>query len=210
MRGIWNLAIVLAVISSARSAVAQQACDAPYRPPHVRQHHRPLHYAHAPCPCPTCSRPPCDEPPSPAEVQGAPGPVGVYAVGPQSGEMVGASSAMGIRGAEITMPALRLTLPSIRFPSLFRSRQNAFMQVNSSVAPLTQQMPTVAVPPAQVMAFPNAGAGVAGAQGEENKDAGAQDLSAQEKRIDEKLKELQRCLKRLEALQYGTLRLRLP
>ena len=70
------------------------------------------------------------------------------------------------------------------------------MQVNSAVAPLVRPTSTVAVPPTQLLGAQVAGANQAQAQGDKD-DA----LSAQEKQLDEKLKEIQRCLKRLEALQ---------
>lgn len=197
MRGILTLSVMVIVVCHARWLPAQYACDAPYHASHHRGlPYRPHYGFHAGCPCPACRPAPCEQPAGPAEVQGA-AVAGAYAVPPQAGEVVGPSTALGIRGPEITLPAIRLTFPSIRFPSLFRSRQDAHMRVHAAVAPFVQQTPTVAIPPAQLAVAQGAAAGVQG-QEEERKD-----LEAQEKRLDAKLLEIQRCLQRLEALQHA-------
>ena len=209
MRGILSVLCLLTILLGSRPLPAQQACDAPYRPILRHRLHRPHRVSHAPCPCDSCRPPEPEEPTSPAGVQGGPAAVtqsGAYAVPPQSGDVVGPSNSVGIRGAEITLPALRLSTPSIRFPSLFRSRRNPFMRTNSTVAPFVQSTPTVAIPPAQVMMAQGVQtSAVADTQGEDESDD-KKDVTAQgakEERLDAKLREIHRCLRRLEALQHA-------
>jgi hypothetical protein len=52
---------------------------------------------------------------------------GAFVAPAQPGVVQGASNGMGVRGLEIEFPAFRLALPTIRFPSMFRTRANARM-----------------------------------------------------------------------------------
>lgn len=94
-----------------------------------------------------CARPCAETPPAKprdAEVpRPAPAPqatlreTGYYQAGPRTGALEGASSTLGFRGGAITLPRLRLELPSLELPSFFRSSHTAKMRIAESEAPWT-------------------------------------------------------------------------
>lgn len=82
---------------------------------------------------------------------------GAFVAPPQSGAVQGASRSTGIRGLEIEFPALRLQMPSITLPSMFSSRSNARMVLDSASAPyVTGGVGYMAGGQAAVMAAPAA------------------------------------------------------
>lgn len=89
-------------------------------------------------PCPTC-KPPCpgEEERAPGQPESAPGvrEVGAYVAPPRVGSMRAAGLRRGIEGGAITFPEIRLKLPSLELPSLYRSRSQARMEIESAVAP---------------------------------------------------------------------------
>ncbi|MEQ8785002.1 MAG: hypothetical protein RIC55_01830 [Pirellulaceae bacterium] len=80
-------------------------------------------------PCPTA---PCQEPCYPA--QGSSQAQGVFVAPQQPGTVQGPSNGFGLRGLEIEFPAWRLALPTVRFPSLFRTRASSRMLLERSEA----------------------------------------------------------------------------
>lgn len=113
----------------------------PYPPPGDREF--PDHYRSAP-PCE--KRPPeqpCDapRPVPPPTPRPAPAPqpnyqeTGYYQAAPRSGVVEGASGTFGFRGGALTLPRLRLELPSVELPSFYRASHGASMRIRESVAP---------------------------------------------------------------------------
>ncbi len=94
-----------------------------------------------PCPEPPPAKPRDVEVPRPAPTPPAPQPAlretGYYQAGPRTGALEGASSTLGFRGGAITLPRLRLELPSLELPSFFRSSHTAKMRIAESEAPWT-------------------------------------------------------------------------
>lgn len=113
-----------------------------------------------PCRCPRCSPPSdCTEPPTrprgemPPEVtdRGLPpgtptaemlGPRGTYVAPPRSGVAVGESRSWGLNGLAITLPSVRLAMPSIELPSLYRASRAPHMRVDAATAPYVEQQAT--------------------------------------------------------------------
>ncbi len=97
----------------------------------------------AKCPCPDCQPGAPRKADGPAEPRSAPPPppemreTGFYQAGPRTGALEGPSSSLGLRGAALTLPRIRIELPTIELPSCFRSSQTARMRVNESEAPWT-------------------------------------------------------------------------
>lgn len=60
---------------------------------------------------------------------------GIYSRSPDSGERVGESNSMGIRGFGIRLPSISLEMPELRLPSLNRYRRDAYMITDSAHAP---------------------------------------------------------------------------
>jgi len=95
------------------------------------------------CPCPDCQRAAPRKADAPVEPRQAPPPppemreTGFYQAGPRTGALEGPSSSLGFRGGALTLPKIRLELPSIELPSLFRSSHTAKMRVSESEAPWT-------------------------------------------------------------------------
>jgi hypothetical protein len=90
----------------------------------------------------------CDQPPSrggpqeqpperggPPDDQGVLQEMGAYIAPPRSGSTRGATNFTGIDGGSITLPEIRLRLPSFELPACFKSRAGARMNVDSAVAP---------------------------------------------------------------------------
>lgn len=71
----------------------------------------------------------------PAEDIGALQETGFYQAGPRTGAFQGASRAFGIGGGGITLPELRLKLPSIELPCLTHFRHSAKMRYEGGEAP---------------------------------------------------------------------------
>jgi hypothetical protein len=82
--------------------------------------------------CGQC-QPPC-APQQPPFAQAQAEQQGVFVAPQQAGVVQGPSNGFGVRGLEIELPAIRLALPTIRFPSLFRTRANARMLLGGSEA----------------------------------------------------------------------------
>lgn len=119
-------------------------CDAmpiPYPPPADGECRNPSRYT------PPCEKAPPEQPreaprPTPPPTpRPAPAPqpqyeeTGYYQAGPRSGVVEGASGAYGFRGGAITLPRLRLELPSFELPSIFHASHGARMHVRESIAP---------------------------------------------------------------------------
>ena len=68
-------------------------------------------------------------------------PAGMYAQPPATGELEGQSSGYGLRGMEIRLPEIRLSLPSVNFPRLIRHTRAAQMHVDSATAPFVPGVP---------------------------------------------------------------------
>ena len=122
------------------------APNAQYMPP--RQHNclPPCrHNCQPPCqPGCTCNTPtqPRSLPEQPRAVpRSAPAPqtsyreTGFYQAGPRTGGVEGASNSLGIRTGAISLPRLRLEMPTFELPSLFRTSLGARMHVSDSEAP---------------------------------------------------------------------------
>jgi hypothetical protein len=82
---------------------------------------------------------------------------GVFVQPPPTGTVQGPVESTTVEGATITFPEVRMRFPSIRFPSVSRSRQNARMILDQQAAPYVEGptvpvMPTQAVPAAAVPA----------------------------------------------------------
>ena len=60
---------------------------------------------------------------------------GIYSRSPDSGERVGESNSMGIRGFGIRLPSISLEMPELRLPSINRYRRDAYMITDSAHAP---------------------------------------------------------------------------
>lgn len=60
---------------------------------------------------------------------------GFFQAPPRSGAFQGARNSFGVSLGGLTIPEMRLALPTLELPSLSRSRQNARMLVDSAVAP---------------------------------------------------------------------------
>ena len=73
--------------------------------------------------------------PPPEENGGGLQEMGAYIAPPRSGSTRGATNFQGIDGGSITLPEIRLRMPSIELPACFRSRAGARMHVDSAVAP---------------------------------------------------------------------------
>lgn len=106
-----------------------------------------------------CTEPPCRVPreapptyddregPPPSTNRGMPpgpetrellGPQGTYVAPPRSGVTVGESRGWGVNGMAITLPSIRLAMPSIELPSLYRASRGAHMRVDSATAPYVE------------------------------------------------------------------------
>ncbi len=89
-------------------------------------------------PCPYC-KPPCpgEEERAPGQPEAAPGmrEVGAFVAPPRVGAMRSAVLRRGIEGGAITLPEIRLKLPSIELPCLFHSRTQARMEIEAAIAP---------------------------------------------------------------------------
>ncbi|HUE74128.1 MAG TPA: hypothetical protein VMP01_24820 [Pirellulaceae bacterium] len=89
-------------------------------------------------PCPYC-KPPCpgEEERAPGQPESAPGmrEAGAFVAPPRVGAMRSAVLRRGIEGGAITLPEIRLKLPSIELPCMFHSRSQARMEIESAVAP---------------------------------------------------------------------------
>jgi len=72
---------------------------------------------------------------NPEEPPAVPRETGFYQAGPRSGAFEGPSQTMGLRGGGITLPEIRLLLPTIELPSCFRSSQHARMVYKGGEAP---------------------------------------------------------------------------
>ncbi len=89
-------------------------------------------------PCPYCKSPcPGEEERVPGQPEAAPGmrEVGAFVAPPRIGATRSAVLRRGIEGGAITLPEIRLKLPSIELPCLFHSRSQARMEIESAVAP---------------------------------------------------------------------------
>lgn len=62
-------------------------------------------------------------------------PGGVYAAPPASGTTQSSSESFGIRGLALRLPELKLELPSIELPSLYRVRHGRKMRIDAADAP---------------------------------------------------------------------------
>lgn len=97
--------------------------------------------APAPAPAPAPASP--EEPAiTAASVQAAAPPV-MFAAPPLSGEISGATNSVGIRGFGMTMPEIRLQLPTLHLPSLVRSSRSPEMAVDGGRAPMVNGNPTI-------------------------------------------------------------------
>jgi hypothetical protein len=121
-------------------AVPQPSCEAP----------RPTCAAPEPNCKPPC-KPPCQPPPQQMLMQ----PQGVFVQPPPSGTVQGPVEQTNIEGASITFPELNLRMPSLRMPTVSRSRQNPRMITDQQIAPFQE------FPQAPVMAGPAAPAAMA-------------------------------------------------
>lgn len=97
------------------------------------------------CTCQECREQPRSVPEQPRDAA-APRPAappselretGFYQAGPRSGALEGGHSTFGFRGGALTLPKIRLELPSIELPSFFRTSYAAKMRVAESEAPWT-------------------------------------------------------------------------
>ncbi len=60
---------------------------------------------------------------------------GFYQAGPRTGSFEGPSGGVGVRGGGITLPEIKLSLPTLELPSLFRSSHGAKMKYKGGEAP---------------------------------------------------------------------------
>lgn len=79
--------------------------------------------------------------------QGAPvspaHPVGMYAQPQATGEYVGESHSLGIRGLSVTLPEITVQLPSVQLPSFFSSRRGPEFRSQAASAPFVHNPPAV-------------------------------------------------------------------
>lgn len=66
---------------------------------------------------------------------------GQYVTGPPTGEYIGESESIGMRGFRIRFPEISFELPSIQFPSFFHSRRNAEVRTDSQLASFSERQP---------------------------------------------------------------------
>ncbi len=94
-------------------------------------------------PAPTLAAAPAESPEQPvaAPLQPAVAAPAMFAAPPAAGEITGATNSIGIRGLSLTMPEMRLQLPTVHLPSLVRSSRNAEMHVDGGRAPLVTGAP---------------------------------------------------------------------
>lgn len=78
---------------------------------------------------------------------------GHYVAPPANGPIFGESNSIGVEGLSLHIPPLNLALPTLKFPSLFRVRNNARMMTKASEAP--HQVGPPASSPVQLMMMPN-------------------------------------------------------
>lgn len=86
---------------------------------------------------------PAQEEPKPQVVGAAAAavPPTMFAAPPPGGEITGEQKSVGIRGFAITMPELRLELPTLHLPSVVQSRRNPEMRMDSARAPMVSGTP---------------------------------------------------------------------
>ena len=147
----------------------------------------------------------------------------MFVAPPATGTVIGASEGVGVQGMEITFPEARLRLPSLSFPTFFRSRTNARMMTEGGAAPyvagypaaIAAGMPVAALPSAAMLGSANVaggggvqaqGSGGAQAQGQSCTSAAGlesklQQIEAAEDRLNRKLEQLQKCLEQLQTSQ---------
>lgn len=77
---------------------------------------------------------------------------GMFVQPPPSGTVQGPVEQTTVEGAEVTFPELRMRMPSLRFPSVSRSRQNARMLMDQQFAPYVESPPVAAMPAAPAAA----------------------------------------------------------
>ena len=65
----------------------------------------------------------------------------MFAAPAPAGEITGESHSVGLRGFALTMPELRLELPTLHLPSMVRSRRNPEMRVDGGRAPMVSGAP---------------------------------------------------------------------
>ncbi|MDX1943918.1 MAG: hypothetical protein SFU86_00815 [Pirellulaceae bacterium] len=204
-----TLAMSVILLSAGGTLLAEVPCTAP-----ATSCTAPCNRCQPKPPCLPPCLPPC--PPPPAQPQG------MFVAPPPMGTVQGPSETTGIQGAELTFPELRLRMPTLSLPSVFRSRSNARMQLDGGQAPFVAGQAgafAAGVPMAGAMVGGTALAGqaVAGVHGvsggtaaattEEQRAAAAeldsklQEIQDAEERLKRKLEQLQRCLEQLQASQ---------
>ncbi|WP_254513649.1 hypothetical protein [Anatilimnocola floriformis] len=77
---------------------------------------------------------------------------GVFVQPPATGTVQGPIEQTTVEGAELSFPELRLRMPSLRMPTVSRSRQNARMVLDQAHAPFVESPPVAAMPAAPAAA----------------------------------------------------------
>lgn len=88
---------------------------------------------------PTCEAPP--PPRAPEQPPAYQAPPGMFQQPPATGAVYGAVERRDVEGAALTFPALTLRFPSLRLPTMARSRSNPRMEIDAASAPYMQQAP---------------------------------------------------------------------
>jgi len=118
--------------------------------------------AHPGCSCNVCTQKqpcrPCAPPPQAPQPVLQAAPPGIFVQPPASGTVYGAQNRTEIEGMALTFPEVSLRMPTLRFPSVQRSRRNARMELDRATAPYMEQAAPAmtAAPPAQAMMTPAA------------------------------------------------------
>ena len=109
------------------------------------------------CDCKPPCKPPCNQPP-PQQMPMYYQPPGVFVQPPASGTVQGPVESTTVQGAELSFPEMRLRMPSLKMPSISKTRQNARMLLDQAVAPFQESpaMPLGPAAPAAPVAAPAA------------------------------------------------------
>lgn len=119
--------LILIIYALATGSVYSEEFGGPYQDDYQPPSQKDAQPRNAPSPD-TQPRDAGDQPPQMRET-------GFYQAGPRAGAFEGPSGGVGLRGGGITLPEIKLGLPTIEFPSLFHSRRGARMVYKGGEAP---------------------------------------------------------------------------